>query len=155
MLEKPSDYKPHVYKKKRKTSLFNEPTGVIPPEQEKEELTGYVRDLPASQYEERVARSFRKYDIGYEFQFEIDTLTSLPGQEPVIDFMTYPIYRAPVEVYGEIGHTSPGDKANDKVREDLINQELLKMGRPPLVILWWWELETQEQSDATIAEKVV
>jgi hypothetical protein len=113
-------------------------------------LTGEVRKIKASDIEERVARAARKANKRFEFQVEIPVETSLPDQPKEVDFVFGERLKQPVEVYGEIGHSTSSDRANDAVREGALNEAFRRMGWLPLKVLWWWELSSQSMADRVV-----
>lgn len=143
--------KPYKFPKRKKRKRF-ETVDRLKRTDDERPLTGFVAALEASPEEERFARALRENNIGFSFQYEIPVLTSLPGEEKVIDFVIG-IRRQPVEVYGRIGHESNADKAKDRIREIMINEEMRKKGSPLLGVVWYYELEDQEQANAVVGER--
>lgn len=143
--------KPHKFPKREKPARF-ETVERLTRTDDKRPLTGFVADLEASPEEERFARALRENNIGFSFQFELPVLTSLPGEEKIVDFIIG-IRRQPVEIFGRIGHESASDKAKDRVREIMINEEMRQKGRPLIEVIWYYELEDQDQANAVVREK--
>lgn len=143
--------KPYKFPKKKKPSRF-ETVDRLERTEDEEPLTGFVAGLEASPGEERLARAFRASNIGFQFQYELPVLTSLPGQPKKIDFMIG-IMQQPVEHYGRIGHESNADKGRDRIREIMINEEMRKRGSPLLEVIWYYETEDQAHADAVVQER--
>lgn len=143
--------KPYKFPKRKKPKRF-ETVDRLERATDEKPLTGFVADLEASPEEERFARALRENNIGFSFQYEMLVLTSLPGEEKIVDFVIG-IRRQPVEVYGRIGHESASDKSRDRVREIMINEEMRKRGSPLLDVVWYYELEDQDQAIAVVRER--
>ncbi len=120
-----------------------------------ENLTGYVYSafyqtfVPASDIEERFARGLQKVELPFIFQFEIPIMGSLPGRNTEVDFV---VGFHPIELNSPLGHTTITDKAEDALRERLINAAGQKMGWFPLETFWYWQLDTQEEADRLARE---
>lgn len=142
-------YIPYKYKRKKKKPQFRTVDRITP--QEGEELTGFIGEQEASPYEERFGKALRNNNQGFRFQEAVRVLTNEPGDAKQVDF-SVGVLQTPVEVYGEIGHMSVADRQRDRWREILINEEMRRMNRPLLKVVWWYELETQEQADQTVRE---
>jgi len=143
--------KPYKFPKKKKSRPF-ETVDRLTRAVDERPLTGFVADIEASPEEERFARALRENNIGFSFQYEIPVLTSLPGEEKVVDFVIG-IRRQPVEVYGRIGHETNSDKSRDRIREIMINEEMRIKGIPLLKVVWYYELEDQDQANAVVGER--
>lgn len=117
----------------------------------REVLTGFIGEKEAPPGEERFARALRNNNLGFIHQFPVKVFTNQPGDSKFVDFLVG-ILKTPVEVLGDIGHKSTSDREKDRWRETLINQELRPKGHPALIEVWTYQLETQEQADATVQE---
>jgi hypothetical protein len=120
--------------------------------QDEKPLTGFVSDIEASDIEERVARAARQAKKSFEFQVRVDVKTTLPNMKKEVDFVFGHRLKQPVEVYGQIGHSTTSQRANDQVREGLLNETFRKTGWLPLKVLWWWELSTQDMANRAITK---
>lgn len=114
-------------------------------------LTGYVNGIKATNIEERFARALRQRDLHFRFQVRFPTATSLPGHERIVDFVIYYGLRYPVEVDGEMSHSTSAQLGADAVREALLNEVFRWKGMPPLRRVKWWQLETQVMADAAVS----
>lgn len=113
---------------------------------EEENLSGEVRGRPASDIEERLARSLSKYRKRFDFQVPIQVANSLPDEEKMLDFLVDG--HIPVEPYGFIGHFfTGGQKAYDRMRETQLNESFRKLGWQDLLIVNYDELGTQYDAD--------
>ena len=117
---------------------------------EGERLTGFVHGKEASELEERFARALDAAQKNYSFEVEIQGPTTVPGQENQIDFVVDDIY--PVEVDGTWIHKSASQKANDALRDAVLNNYLKKYGWYPIERVTGEKLETQEQADQIVRE---
>ena len=145
-----SFYKPYKFKKPKQVAIDDKKRR-LPQTFGKEQLSGFIGEKEVSPIEERFARALRTNNIGFIHQFPVKVLTSQPGDSKFIDFLVG-LRRTPVEVLGAIGHESSADRGKDKLREDLINQELMPRGSPPLKEVWWYDLEDQNQADKIVQE---
>ena len=145
-----SFYTPYKYKTQKEITV-EENKGRLPQTFEKEVLTGFIGEKEVSPIEERFARGLRNNNIGFVHEYPVKVFTSRPGDSKFVDFIVG-LVRTPVEVLGAIGHESSADRAKDKWREDLINQELMPKGSPPLKEVWWYSLEDQDQADSVVQE---
>lgn len=114
-----------------------------------EGLTGVVQGKPASDLEERLARALYKRRIPFQFQVEVFTRTSMPGEERQVDF----VLRGdqPVEPKGQYAHYRDiGQKGKDYLRELQLNEAFTFMGLKPLINIPYWKLANQEMTDAYV-----
>ena len=117
----------------------------------KEELTGQVNGVSASDLEERFANALSKFRIGFWFQVPIRTEYTLPDNEKMLDFLVFNARRAwPVEIYGAYFHTSAGDKLKDAERERQLNVEFRERGWEDLTTVQEYEVFDQEQANNTV-----
>jgi len=150
-----SKRKPFQYKTPSKRTPRVDVNRLEPPTTETDDprpLTGYVNGVKATDIEERFARALRKHGLRYRFQVRFETVQSLPGRARVVDFVVYHGLRYPVEVDGEIAHSTGAQEAADRLREELLNEVFRWRCMPPLQRVKWWQLETQGQADAVVRE---
>jgi len=119
-----------------------------------ERLTGYVKGKEASDLEERFARALANTGKDFDFQQEFMTPHSIPGQEKEVDFVVYDGQPQPIEIDGTYAHKSGEQKANDVVRDAILNDELGKRGYLPIIRIPGTELGTQENTTA-IVERIL
>lgn len=134
--------------KKRKTYKPIPP--IIPKIVEIDEgLTGFVRGFNASDIEERFARALIKMNIGFWFQFKVETQHTLPDQQKRVDFIVFwmPGKIVPVEIYGDRWHNTASDRQRDTARETEINDYGKRYDWEPLQVVWGHDLQTQLQAD--------
>jgi hypothetical protein len=116
-----------------------------------EELTGIVQGQKASAIEERFAKALTNAGLGFVFQFEVEAPTTIPGQENVIDFIVDRQW--PTEIDGLISHKTAADKAQDQVRDAILNDVLSEDGYQPIQRIPGYELETQQQAETAVRER--
>lgn len=105
-----------------------------PNETEEDALTGLIRGEEASNLEEFFSIVLDENKKKYQFQFPIRTRFTLPGEEYTIDFILEDFPRnTPVEIDGDIGHSSSAQKAADRYRDTLIRPELRQFGLNDIV----------------------
>lgn len=150
MRTKPYQYKQPVNRKPR--MAVNRLPRQTNPAADPKPLTGYVNGVKATNIEERFARALRRHGLRYRFQVEFRTAVSLPGRARVVDFVVYHGLRYPVEVDGEIAHSTGEQEAADRVREELLNEVFRWKCMPPMRRVKWWQLETQAQADAVVRD---
>src|SRR3990167_4682565 len=110
-----------------------------------EGLTVLVRGRDASDLEERLARSFGKFRIPFAFQVEIQTRTSMPGQDRRVDFVIRG--NQPLEPDGYIGHHTVGQRGHDYLRDLQLNEAFAQMGLMPIIHIPYHKLLTQDKTD--------
>ena len=126
-------------------------TARVRPLAKDENLTGFVQGLPASDLEERLARSFYRFKIPFLFQVPIETSFSLPWQQKEVDFVVRG--NQPVEPDGQISHyMKKGQRADDMVRDLYLNDAFRKMGWYPIIHIKYTKLDTQDMTDRTVRE---
>jgi len=123
----PEELKPFEFKTRRTPRVeqgFDRPWK--PPE---EILTGYVHGVRASALEERFAKALDFFGLNYQFQFEVASIYSLPGEGKIIDFIVMPGgLGIPIEIGSSFVHDSPSKKEEERFRQSLINDILPLMG---------------------------
>jgi len=114
-------------------------------------LTGLLGGKPATDLEERFGRALQTFGLEFMFQMGVATPHSPPGVKKVVDFVVLSkgIFH-PIEVDGQIGHRTSGQRGEDAIREMLLNMTFAKWGYLPLQRVKWYELETQEMADAVV-----
>ena len=117
---------------------------------EDESLTGYVKGKEASDLEERFARALYSTRKDFDFQRDFMTPHSIPGQEKEVDFVVYDGQPQPIEIDGTYAHKSGEQKANDSVRDAILNETLSGYGFLPIIRIPGTELETQEATLAVV-----
>ena len=126
----PKELKPYQFSKRRNKKLenpFNRPVG---PE---ENLNGYVHGKKASALEERFAKALDFFGIEYIFQFEVESVYSLPGEGKLIDFIVFDGgLGIPVEIGASFVHDSPSKEELERVRQTIVNPILQLQGILPL-----------------------
>ena len=123
----PKEVQPFKYKKlktPRVTHRVGRPMGT--PE---ELLSGYVHGEKASKLEERFAIALDFFGLTYQFQYEVPSIYSLPGEEKNIDFLVYDGGIAwPIEVGASFVHDTTSEKDAELARTALINAILPMLG---------------------------
>jgi len=126
----PKEVEPYKYKPHSKPPIdpLNVPSIAEPGEQ----LSGYIDGKSASKLEERFAIALRFYGIQFQFQYEVPSVYSLPGQGKMIDFIVYDGGIAvPIEVGSAFVHGATSQKEAEKERTALINPVLSNLGILP------------------------
>lgn len=137
--------KPYYYPR-RSRRLPRVPVNRPKPANDDEELTGFLRGLPASDLEEIFgnALDFNKKEFAFKIEFPVSG--SIDFKE--VDFIVEQEF--PLEVYGEIGHDSSAEQGKDLIREIFLNETFRTQGLRPLTVVWWWELQSEEQANAKV-----
>ena len=116
-----------------------------------ETFVGEINGLPASDLEERSARSIAKLGGSYEFRVPFVAGRNLPG-EAELDFMVdYNGVYQPAQVDGGFSHKAAAQKAEDAVKDAVIDA-ILGDGYLPVVRIPGDKLQTQADSDQTWRE---
>lgn len=117
-----------------------------------EGLTGFVRGFNASDIEERFARALIEFNLGFWFQYKVETEHTLPDQQKRVDFVVFwmPGKIVPVEVYGDRWHSTASDKNRDRAREAEINKFGEQYGWEKLIVVWGHELYDQNAADQVV-----
>lgn len=115
-----------------------------------ERLTGSVQGKEASDLEERFANALSAAGKDYRFEVEIQGPVGIPGQENQIDFVVEDIY--PVEVDGGWVHHSAAKKAQDQLRDAVLNEHLKQYGWNPIERIPGTMLESQEDAENIVRE---
>jgi hypothetical protein len=160
----PRIVKPYKYKQR----------GIAPPDMDyghvltrtgsKEQLTGVVQGLKASDLEERVAKSLDKLEIPFDFRARITSdalgqrhLTSqfanIKGEVEIDMLCDRNGLVTPIFVDGEIGHHfTPYQAEQDKVKTDVTDEFGRAFGWKESVRIPFWKLIDQDMTDRTIRD---
>lgn len=123
----PGVVKPYEYKTRRTARV--EPIYDAAESKPEEMLTGYVHGERASVLEERYAIALDFFGLIYEFQYEIASMYSLPGEEKTIDFIVFDGGLAmPVEIGSRFVHGSPSKQEEEQARMNTVNEMLPMLG---------------------------
>jgi len=115
-------------------------------------LDKVVQGMPASDLEERFSKALDKLDgVTYEFRVPYLAGRSMLG-EVELDFAVYAPTLYPVQVDGEIGHSSSAQLASDKLKDALLDDHLRGTGAAPVVRVKWPDLQTQADADRLVRE---
>ena len=141
---RPAEYKPYKFKKIRRITDLPKPIRPTPILDD-ENLTGFVRGYNATDIEERFARALIDIDIGFWFQYNLETLVSGPVYDKRLDFLVFwmPGKIVPVEIYGDRWHSNSSDRVRDNKREIEINEVGKIYGWEKLIVVWGHELYNQ------------
>ena len=141
--------KPYKYKLPSKVGSLPRLSQIVRIEEPGEELSGWVNGLEATDLEERFARELRKKKLDFQFQFNF----LLPDRtyKNTIDFVIdrFPIIY-PVEIYGQLHE---GNEERDERRLGFLNEFLIPQGLQEITVVWYWQIETPERTQALIEEK--
>ena len=119
---------------------------------EGEALTGSVQGKEASDLEERFARALDKRGYSYNFEYPILSAVGVPGEENQIDFVVQHEGVHPIEVDGFFVHKSASQKAHDKVRDAILDDQLANQGWERIVRVPGDNLQTQDDADEVVRE---
>lgn len=139
---------PYLYKTKRRPRPKLMRVNRLVNPKEDEGLTRIVHAQEASDIEERFARALYKKKIDFHFQVRVNTTTQF--EDKTVDFLVLVGAGFPVEIDGAIGHKTGKQKADDSVKEALVNEWAMKSGLNPLIRVPWTELVDQEAADLTV-----
>jgi len=118
---------------------------------DREALTGWVNGMEASDIEERFARSLEKMRQerrieNYGFRVPYVAGRWMPGSIE----LDYAVYTGgmvqPVQIDGTYAHKNGNQKAQDSIKDAILN-DLLKQVAFPVIRIPGYELETQEEAD--------
>jgi hypothetical protein len=143
---------PYYYKKAAKEGPVRR-LNRIPQRKEDEGLTGFVHGLEASDLEERYARGLDQYGKEFEFQYEVYTAYTLPGEQKKVDFLVNDgeIY-FPEEVDAAFTHKTAEQKSYDRIRDEMIDEHLKTYGFQPVKRIDGDRLQTQGAANTVVAE---
>lgn len=116
-----------------------------------EGLTGLVNNLPASDIEERFARSLDKYGVAYDFQVSYLAPRNMTG-EYRLDFLVYiDGEMQPIAIDGEYAHKTESQRRKDIWKDDQFNNA--KRGQfMPVKRITFEKLLDQDTADQTAQE---
>jgi hypothetical protein len=137
--------------RKKRVSI---PAGSAQKQDEGEVLSGQIQGQAASDIEERCARALDKDDriFGYTFREAVISRRNLPGQLEV-DFVVYSgslIY--PIQVDGEFAHKGTGKKAEDALKDAMVNNYFKQYGAQPVLRIDGDKLADQSSADKLVKE---
>ena len=138
------------YKYKMKPRPPKMPLNRMAGHSDDEMLSGFVKGKSASDLEERFARALYNKRKDFDFQRDFMTPHSIPGQEKEVDFVVYDGQPQPIEIDGMYAHKSGEQKANDAVRDAILNETLGKYGYLPIIRVPGFELESPEETLAVV-----
>lgn len=143
---------PYLYPKPKKEREFI-PLNRIPFPPSDEQLSGFVRNEPASDLEERYAKALTRMDKEFDFQYEVYAAGTLPGEEKLVDFVVWdggiPF---PEEVDAAFTHKTAEQKGYDRIRDALVDESLSKDGFQPIRRIDGERMNTQEGADQVAME---
>jgi len=122
----------------------------LPPGKAAENLTGVVKGKKASDLEERWARALNKDEgvTDYTFQYIVTTPYEIPGQKNSVDFVIqYDDQWWAIEIDGTFVHKTANKRAEDRLRDAFVNEQLRKDGIQPIQRVAGEELQTQDAAD--------
>lgn len=118
---------------------------------DKEQLTGYINGMDASDIEERFARALDRLGISYDFRVPMVAGRWMPG-EVEVDFMVFDGGQyQPIQIDGMFAHKASAQKATDSAKDAILN-EYLKGTAAPVQRIDGDVLETQEETDRLVKE---
>jgi len=131
---------PFKLRKKRRPDIIPIPAPPL------EELSGIVQGKDATDIEERTAIALAFYKVPHVFRYQLFTISTFGGKRKEVDFrVEFDGQYHPLEIDGTIGHSTPAQLAEDRLREDEIKPELMAMGwNPQFIRFLERELLTQE-----------
>lgn len=141
-------FKPFKYKMPPRPPRM--PLNRIETAHEGERLTGFVHGKEAKATEERHARALDAEGKDYQFQVEVTVPTTIPGQENMVDFLVEDVY--PQEIDGEWIHHTAAKKAQDEMRDAIIDNHMAQYGWQPIQRIRVSQEETQEDYDRRVQE---
>jgi hypothetical protein len=121
-------------------------------------LTGYIHNQKSSDLEERffracLANGYESSDIQYNVP--VDIRGGMKGDLKKVDFFVQtPGLTQPVEIDGEIGHSTAAQIGYDDYRERMLNAVFIQMGISPLIRIKAHQLQSQDQANAVVLEEI-
>ena len=140
---------PYLYKNAAKDWLPKR-LNRIPQRKEDEGLTGWVNGVEASDLEERYARALAENGKDFQFQYEVYTAYTLPGEQKKVDFLVEDQF--PEEVDAAFTHKTAEQKSYDRIRDAMIDEHLSKYGMMPVRRIDGDRLQTQESASIVVSE---
>ena len=145
-------FAPYKYKKvRKKREPF--PANPLPylGDRADEQLPSELQGKPVgSDNEARLGVALQKLGKPFIFQFEVETLFSLPGQGKQIDFLLINTLQ-PVEC-DSIFHRREFSKQADAQRDAILNDQLIRQGFRPIMRIPPERLESQQEADRMAEE---
>lgn len=136
---------PKIYKHRKRPTRYDFLENRVRDLATDENLTGIVQGKKASDKEELFAIALDNAGKSYIFQYEVLGPVGIPGQENEIDFVVERIY--PIEVDGLWVHKSAQQKLKDKLRDQVLNNQLEEYGLMPIQrIPATWESVAEAES---------
>ena len=121
----------------------------LPPE---EEPIGLIQGkMPDSKEEYWVAQALYKYDIPFDFQWEIFSGRSRRGGL-IVDFVVWNPMFNPLLVYGDYWHR--GELQGGDVTRMAAIASYFKVAIENILVLWGKDAETEEDVDSWVRENV-
>jgi len=124
----------------------------IPQRKEDEGLTGFVHGVEASDLEERYARALEGFGKEFQFQYEVYTAYTLPGEQKKVDFLVNDGQYYPEEVDAAFTHKTAEQQSYDRIRDAVIDEHLSKYGFQPIKRVDGDRLQTQEATNTVVSE---
>jgi hypothetical protein len=156
--------KPYKYRVRRIAAPEYNKGGSLIRAGNQEVLSGFINGEPASDLEERVARSLTKLEIPFDFRVRITSqavgqqrLTSqranIHGEVEVDHLCNQGGVITPIMVDGGISHFYAAWQADeDKQKTNIVNEFGARLGWRPTVRIPFWKLIDQDMADRTIRE---
>ena len=141
----PEPYKIKV-KRKRGSPIFASKPIVV---KEKEQLYGFVRDMAASDIEERFARALDKLEKNYWFRLPVGAPRGMPGYNEV-DFLVASGGYYPIQIDGEYSHI--GREAKDMLTDAKVMVALREYNPFPVKHILYTSLGNQRAADMAARE---
>jgi hypothetical protein len=141
----PKSYKIKTPRKQTPYMVVSKPTVVV----EKEQLFGVVRDMKASDIEERFARSLDRMGVSYWFRLPVGAPRGMPGYNE-LDFLVQSGGYYPIQIDGEYSHL--GKEAKDMIADARIMEELKQYSPMPITHVMYMKLSNQKASDMVARE---
>lgn len=116
---------------------------------EKEQLSGMVRGMGASDIEERFARSLDRMGVSYWFRLPVGAPRGMPGYNE-LDFLVNSGGYYPIQIDGEYSHL--GKEAKDMIADARIMEELKQYSPMPIIHVIYTKLGNQKASDMVARE---
>jgi hypothetical protein len=143
--------KPRLYRF-RKQRKFVQPPQKLKPDRVDDTQQYYVHGKKATDLEYFFATALDKFEHDYIFIYYFSTPFTVPGQEKQIDFMVDDDY--PYEIDGGYAHKSAQQKAEDLVRDQVMNEFLRKIGKKDITRVKETLVDTQEKANAFVEQYV-
>ena len=144
--------KPYKYKLPPKLKADRRVRRVVSVSDE-ENLTGYVQNQEASDIEERFARALRKKEIRFTFQPSYFQNRNVPG-EIRLDYMVDAGYLQPCQIDGSYAHKSAEARAEDQIKDALLDEFLQGTGALPVIRIDGDMLQDQPSADRVVDERI-